>query len=362
MKTRIILITCSLVALFLFSCYRDFSINTPLPWEKSTAEEQGLDSEVIQTYLEAVGRGDYGEIHSFLLLRNDFLVVEEYFHGYDHNDHHPVYSVTKSVTSALIGIALQQGKIAALSDPILGYFPQYSASIKNRTAAKEQIDLEDVLTMRGGFEWSEFSYPYGDPRNPVMMMAASSDWYKFVLDLPMANQPGAAFRYNSGCSVLLGGIIKGSCGQQAENFARHYLFKPMQINDYQWENGANGITNTGWGLHLLPRDMAKIGSMYLHKGRWQDQSILSPEWVQASLLSRIYSQSGYGYGYQWWSTSTTVNNEKIYIPFAWGWGGQFIFVIPSLNMVIVSTAGDYLEAIEGALKFIGGFISQAVVS
>jgi CubicO group peptidase (beta-lactamase class C family) len=186
----------------------------------------------------------------------------------------------------------------------------------------------------------------------------SPDWVKHVLDLPMSHPPGTVFRYNSGCTMLLGGVLRNTTGQEAHDLARDRLFGPLGIASLQWETGAQGLTNTGWGLHLRPRDMAKIGELVLRRGHWGGQRVVSEGWLALSTARHITGSSGSGYGYQWWHLATEAGVPDVV--FASGWGGQLIFVVPSLDLVVVSTAGEYSGRSRGALEFIRPLLRDVV--
>lgn len=310
-------------------------------WPVATPESQGLDPSVLNNLTTKLEARELGNISSLLIARNGILVYEQYFNGYTSHDRHRCYSVTKSVTSALIGMAIDDDSITNLTHPILEFFAEYT-DIKNPDTSKDSITLEHVLQMRAGFEWDEWSTLYDSPQNPIVHMIVSDDWFKFVLDLPMASDPGSEFTYNSGCTVLLSGVLEKSTGMTAEDYAVANLFEPLGIEDYVWGKGANGITNTGWGLSMRPRDMAKIGQFYLQDGVWGDQRLLSSEWIAESTQRYTTFTNGSGYGYQWWLIATAIDGEDVLIPHADGWGNQYIFYIRPLNMVIVSTAEHYL--------------------
>jgi CubicO group peptidase (beta-lactamase class C family) len=299
-----------------------------------------------------------------LIVRHGFLVFERYFRGYDGSRPHPVYSVTKSVTSLLVGIASDRGELGPLHQSLLSFFPEYE-SIESLDSNKRAIRLEDILTMRAGFEWNEQTAPYGTPANPTYQLAGSNDWIKFMLDRPMSDPPGVRFRYNSGCSVLLSGVLRHRTGKHAEEYAVSHLFVPLGISRFSWERGPQGISNTGWGLSMRPRDVARIGLLCLRKGEWHGDRIVSQEWVKESTTNHVSRSDMFSYGYQWWMMP--LEGVRGHVPrpdditIAWGWGDQFIFVIPYLDMVVVSTAGNYTGPIQDkAIEFVRTSIVPAV--
>jgi CubicO group peptidase (beta-lactamase class C family) len=324
-------------------------------WQVSRPAEQGLDSALLATLTGRINNGDYGEIHSLLIVRHDYLVYEKYFDGYSSEALHPMYSVTKSVTSALIGIALDQGKLDGVDELLLPLFPEYF-EVQNLDSNKEAVTLEDVLTMRAGFQWSE-SYS-------VSQMARSTDWIKYMLDLPVLGVPGTTFQYNSGCTILLSGIIRNASHLQAAEFADRHLFGPLGITRKTWEAGPLNLTNTAGGLSLRPRDMAKIGLLYLHEGRWQGREIISRDWIEESTSWLLKPYRNTGYGYQWWSTplesgSVSPEDDDL-IKYASGAGDQFIIFIPALDLVVTATAGNGDGPYDQPLVFLRQYIIPAV--
>ncbi len=305
---------------FLISCEKQAPI---------ISQNAGAIEAEIGKIVEDINKGKYGETHSLIVYQNDKLISENYFEPFDANKPHYQYSVTKSFTSILIGIAIDKGYIQSVDQKLLDFFPEYT-DVKNLDRRKKAITLKDLLAMRAGFKWDEWTYSYLDERNDANKLIRSSDMVKFMLDLPMADEPGSRFLYNSGATMLLSGIIQKVYGETAEEFAKEFLFKPLGINNWDWEQGAKGLSNSGWGLHLLPIDMASMGRLVLKQGNWEGQQLLPSQWIGESIRNR-----GNQYGYQWWLGTAGGSFS------ARGWGGQYIFIVPTHNMVIVTTAGNF---------------------
>jgi CubicO group peptidase (beta-lactamase class C family) len=325
-------------------------------WEVSRPEAQGLDSALLATLTGRINDGDYGEIHSLLIVRHGYLVYERYFNGYNSETLHPMYSVTKSVTSILIGVAIDQRKLTGIDKPLLSLFPDY-LELQNLDSNKRAITVEDVLMMQAGFQWSE-SYS-------VSQMAKSGDWLKFMLDLPVVNVPGTQFHYNSGCSILLAGIIRNTSHLEASEFADRYLFGQLGITRKRWDDGPGGLTNTAGGLFLRPRDMARIGLLYLQEGVWKRKIVVSSSWVDESTSWLTDASTGVGYGYQWWTMSLEDTGEhpqagEDEIKFASGAGDQYIFVIPSLDLVVTTTANNTEPPYDRPIAFLRQYIVPAI--
>ena len=364
---KIILLTGSIfiivAVLFFSACSPDF----PPPDETPQAEYSidslpgsvdppyELDEEMLANLVKRIKIGAFGNIHSLIIIHNDSLVMEEYFRGWTRHMLHYCMSVTKSVTSALIGIAIDQGKIDGLDDKLLSFFPEYD-DIENLDERKESIILEHVLTMTPGFTWDEASSPPTDPsgnpnpENDLGKMTLSSDWIKYMLDLPMSNDPGTKFVYNTGGAILLSGIIQNKTGQSAEEFAEDNLFSVLGITNWEWSSGPNGINDTGGGpsggLLLHPVNMAMFGYLYLKNGLLNGEQIVPENWVKESTAKHIAVKEAEDYGCLWWSpTDNLVENhlKTNDLFFARGFAGQFIFIVPHLNMVVVTTSVNILK-------------------
>jgi len=276
-------------------------------------------------------------IDSVIIIRNGYIVLEEYPNPrYNQGTLHELYSVTKSFTSTLIGIAIQQGFIESTDQKVLEFFPE--KTIANLDARKQSMTLEHLLTMTAGLEWDEWTYPYMDPqgkpdyRNTYIQMILSFDSIQFVLDQPMAHDPGTHWAYNSGASHLLSAIIERTTQHTTFDFASEFLFKPLGISEVTWTQHPQGPYYGGHGLYLKPGDMAKLGYLYLEKGTWDGKQIVPPEWVAKSTETHSRPWKDTGYGYQWW-TSPTIGVYE-----ASGLYGQQILVAPNYNMVVVFTA------------------------
>ena len=311
-------------------------------WPVASPSSQGLNAGLLEDVTDELAAGNLGLVSSMLIVRHGHLVYEEYFLGMSSEELHNCYSVTKSFASALIGIARESGAIGAMGTPLLDFFPEYPL-VANDGEWKRAITLEHALQMRTGIEWDEWSVNYSTPSNPVAALYGSDDWIKHMLDQEMGSEPGADFVYNTGVSLLLSGVLQNRIGMSAETFAQMVLFDPMAIHQWDWYTGPNGVTDTGGGLLLRPRDMAKFGYLYLHEGVWEPtgERLIPAAWVDVSTQRYTVWESGGGYGYQWWITSAEVNGETIRFPYAVGWGGQRIYVVPQLDMVVVMTAEGF---------------------
>lgn len=332
-------------------------------WKTSIPKEQGMNDSLFNAMDAQILAGAYKDIHSLLIIKNNNIIFEKYYGGHTQDELTQIFSSTKSVTSALIGIAMQQGKIKSLDDKLLSFFPEYK-NIENLDEWKENITLRNVLTMSTGFEWDEYKFPLDSAENPVMILSKSHDWIKYMLDRKVIDEPGTKFNYTTGDAILLSGILKNITGMSAEQFANENLFNYLNITDYKWQTGPHGITNTGWGLFMKPRDMAKFGLLYLNNGIWNGSRIVPADWVKSSTSKQINVSDNFNYGYQWWMLPVKDANGNVLEPegikFCWGYGGQFIFVIPSLDMVVVSTAGNFWWGDMGGINILNDYIIPAV--
>jgi CubicO group peptidase (beta-lactamase class C family) len=294
-------------------------------WRTSTPEEQGMDPEMLAQLFDTIQERDYS-IDSVTVIRNGYLVADATIFPFQPDSRHVIHSCTKSIVSALIGIALDEGYIESVDQPLLDFFP--GRTIANLDANKEAMTLEHVLTMATGWECRD-SYLYR--WRGLVEMERSQDWVQFMLDLPMAEEPGTRFEYCNGASFVLSAIIQETTGMSALEFAEMHLFGPLGISDVVWPSNPQGIS-IGWGeMRMRPHDMAKIGYLYLNEGRWDGEQIVPADWVAASTRKHISGTLQDGYGYQWW-----VRDDGIYM--ALGYAGQFIVVVPEKNLVVVFTS------------------------
>ena len=334
-------------------------------WQIVNKESAGLDSEALSALVSELHADTYPNIHSLLIARDGKLALEEYFSGdderrgdpigeieFDAQTLHDMRSITKSVTSILFGIAIDQKLIADVDAPVLDYFPEYKDL---RTPERMSIRLRDVLSMTSGLEWDEDTVPYGDPANSETAMDLSDDSTRFVLEQDVVVAPGHEFTYNGGNTMLLAAIIERVSGMKLNEYAEQLLFEPLGITEYEWLSYPDGTLIAASGLRLLPRDAAKLGQMYLDGGRWQGKQIVSEAWVRESLFSHaIVSNRPTGfqrYGYQWWLGAARVGDDLVPFAAGVGWGGQRILIVPSMDLVVVLTAGLYQSRLQTDITF-----------
>lgn len=318
-------------------------------WRTSSPEDQGMDSARLQEMMALIDQNDLA-YDSVLVIRNGTLVLEEYRHGYDRDRKHHMQSATKSVSSMLIGIAIQEGFLESVNQKVVDLLPDYT--VDSTDPRKQALTLEQLLTMSDGLEWHELDFPYADPRNTLGQMWSSLDAVQHVLDQPMARQPGEAWAYNSGTSILLGGILEQATGRDPLTFAQEYLFDPLEITDVEWHKTTGNHYHTDGGLYLRPRDMARLGYLMLRGGSWNGKEILSRDWVRRSSQAHYPTDSGKGYGYQWWILENDVFA-------AHGHYEQLIYVVPQADLVAVFTSeipNDMLAPTDGLLY---GYILDA---
>jgi CubicO group peptidase (beta-lactamase class C family) len=292
-------------------------------------------------------------LHSLLVVRNGYLVLDAHIAPFTASARHEVHSVTKSVTSALVGVALAEGALPSVDQPLLEFFA--GRPIANRDARKEAIRLADVLQMASGLNWPESGLPYSSGANITRGWLASEDPVQFVLDRPMAADPGAAFNYNSGGSHLLSAVLQQATGQSARGYARARLFEPIGIENEYWASDRQGRTLGGSGLWLRPDDLARFGYLFLHGGRWDGQIIVPADWVQLSTRPHLDLPGGKGYGYQWW-----IQTFGGYA--AEGWGGQYLYVNPEYNLVVAITAGLEGQRYSAPAQLVEFFVLPSIKS
>jgi CubicO group peptidase (beta-lactamase class C family) len=292
-------------------------------WKTSSPEEQGMNSLIFANAIKQA-KQDSTNIHSLLVIKNNHVVLDVSFCPFKNSYVHDLASVTKSIFSLLIGIAIDKKFIMSEDEPIVKYFPEYR--INNDTL--QTITIKSLLNMSSGFQCS-----WNDGEKELNEMRSSKDWVKFILTLPFANNPDSRFSYCSGNFYLLSEILQRSSKMTPHEFADNYLFKPLSFGKSYWVKSSKGV-NIGWGdLHLSTYDFAKIGCLVLNDGIWNGKQVISKQWIEKiKPLHKIHNSEYYGYG--WWLDST--NPDEIQ---AAGRGGQRLFIFKSSSMVIATTGG-----------------------
>lgn len=301
-------------------------------WQTSSPEEQGMESAALARLIDF---GQTRNLDSLLIVRHGHVVLDAYYAPYTADILHAVNSVTKAVTGTLTAIALKDGLIDSTSHPMLDYFSD--RTIDNADDRKKAITLQHLLDMTSGIAWTE---PLTENRfESVIEMERSPDWVKFILDRPMAAAPGETFNYNTGNPQLLSAILAKLTGMSAEDYARAKLFGPLGITQWQWGRDPQGVSTGGYRLALLPRDLAKLGYLYLQRGQWDGVQLIAPEWTDKVSHATVNMNTPFNpalrYSNQFWA----MPNRQMY--FANGYRCQTIAVYPALDIVAVTTAhGD----------------------
>lgn len=322
-------------------------------WQVNDLDQLNIDPSRIETLIDNINNQRAGFLHidSLVIVYNGELVFEQQLRdsldkadawaGNTDIDLHVINSVTKSVNSTLLGIAIDQQLISGVDENIHDYF-QHKLPIANWTTDKQNITIENWLNMRSGYEWDEWNVNYLNSANLNAQMNNASDPIQFLLDRPMATTPGSTFAYSTGISFGLGRIIQLASGQSLDSYLVENLLTPLNITKYDYWSLDNQI-HTGSALYFTTRDMAKFGQLFLDGGVWNGVRVVSEEWVNASIQQRVdlNSDGTVGYGYQWWMGQFTANGQAYNTYYADGFGGQYIFVFPDLNLVIAMTGSAY---------------------
>jgi CubicO group peptidase (beta-lactamase class C family) len=301
-------------------------------WEVSTPAEQGLDPILVaEMYFNAA---DLDTIYSLLVVKNGYLIAEEYFNEGSANQKDRLQSVTKSFTSALVGIALEQGCLSSVDQKMLEFFPEVAGKITD--PRKELITIRNMLEMRAGYPREE--------DDPALWDGLLSGHYPPLIEaFPLVSDPGTRFHYSNLTSNWLGIIVDRTCGMNLKAYAEEHLFSPLDVKSGEWGQDAEGHNNGCGDLHLSARDAAKFGLLYLNDGVYKGNQVIPADWVQDSLqtysvneafVNKVGQFGDIGYGYQWWSATTGEHH----VNFAWGHGGQLIVLVDEFDMVIVTTS------------------------
>jgi len=308
--------------------------NIDLPLRTSTPSAENINQSEVENIVRDILDNRYGGIDSLLIARNNALVLEEYFYGYTRDTTHDIRSATKSITSLLVGIAIDQGMLGSEGVAVYDYFSRYP-SFDYWSNLKNDITLLHILNMSGGWECND--HDQNSIGNEARMVR-HDDWAKFILDLPMVNTPGKQFSYCSGGVGLIGDILTAASNLPPDQFARDKLFTPLAITQFHYQTDPSGRTHLGGQMHLAPLSMLKIGQLVLNDGVWNGDQIISKQWID-----KIKTPYFPWYKNLWWIWSGYIPSlaTDVTVHYADGNGGQRIFVVPAYNLVVVFTAHEY---------------------
>jgi CubicO group peptidase (beta-lactamase class C family) len=334
-------------------------------WKVATADSAGLDAARLAALTASVRGWPELGVHAILIERGGRLVYEEYFDGFDQRwgtplgrvsmtreSLHDLRSITKSVVSALAGIALAEGALTSLEQPVVEWFPEYADL---QTPERRRVTLSHVLAMTSGLEWNE-NVPYDDPRNDEIRMTRDPDPLRYALSRDFVHAPDDEYNYNGGLTHVMAAVLERATKTPIEEYARTKLFEPLGITNVEWLGDLAGMPAAASGLRLRARDLAKFGSLFLHQGRWNGRQILPADWVAAStrrhfpFRPRGGADAGgaFGYGYFWWYNCYPTPAGLVEARTAVGNGQQRIFVLPGLDMVLTVLAGRYNDFTTGS--------------
>lgn len=327
-------------------------------WKTANADSAGVDSTKLANLTTALRAWPELGVHAVLIERRGQLIYEEYFDGFDEKwgtslgkvsmtaeTKHDLRSVTKSVVSALVGIAHGEGAIKSLDEPLVKWFPEYP---ELDTPDRRRVTLAHVLSMTSGFEWNE-DIPYTDPRNDEIQMTRHEKPLLYALSRKFVVAPGSDFNYNGGLTQVMAAVLVRATKSSLQDYARTKLFEPLGITDVEWVGNLAGMPSAASGLRLRARDLAKFGSLYLHGGKWNGKQVIPSDWIERSTRRHFRfrpatgSNAGaqMGYAYFWWYGCYPSAAGMIEARTAVGNGQQRIFVLPGLDMVVTIFAGRY---------------------
>lgn len=305
-------------------------------WKTADLRDRNADLSVITSFFNQMKTENH-LVHSMLLVKDDQLIVEEYFNNYQWSTQQDLRSVTKSIRSILLGIAIDKGFIGDVNDPVLNYI-ENKKPLKNLDERKETISFKDLLTMSSGLECDDWNK---NSKGQEDRIYKKKDWIQETLDLPMVHDPGEFSAYCSMGAILVAEAISQASGMSIDQFAAKYLFGPMGISNVSWNHTSNKeIIASGKRVYMTPRDMAKIGLLMLYDGNWKGNQIVSSQWTQQAITGHT-KITGLDYGYFWWNIPFQSNGKTITASTATGNGGQYIMVFKELKLVAVFSGGAY---------------------
>lgn len=309
-------------------------------WQYKTLAETGFNATRINNLNNAIQAGSFGSVYSLLISKNGYLVSERYFNGTNASWNRDLQSATKSIGSVLVGIAIDKGYLT-LSDKIVDIFASYN--IQNMDSRKQQMTVRHVLTQKHGAEWCEWNCPSEQNDSLLSYYEEPNNWIKYVLDKPMEAMPGTVFNYSTGHSALMGGMLKQKTPYTPEGFAQTFLFGPIGMTSATWfETDSTGMIHTGSILATTAQDLLRFGFLILNDGHWDGQQIVSKSYLDEAYTVDTVDPAGVGmhYGYQMWIVPVTVGGNTYNMRAASGTGGQWAFVVPELDLVVVTTGWE----------------------
>jgi CubicO group peptidase (beta-lactamase class C family) len=290
-------------------------------WVISTPQAQNVDPKLLRAASDSLARMKYA--CSFIVIRNNSIVYEQYYNGSAENHSNNVHSASKSILGASIGIAVGRGLIPSIDTPISAILPAKYANLMDET--KKTITVEHLLTLTSGLKWTEDRTEYRIER--------ADDWIAAILSLPMNSKPGTSFNYSTGDTHLASAVLTEAAKMPTYEFIHQNLLLPMGIKAEHWGRDPQGYFSGGYNFYLTPRKLAKFGVLYLNKGNWRGQQLVPEAWVEASMRAQTDAGAPYNYGYNLWLRNLGAHN----VAMAWGFGGQMVYIIEDLNMIVVMT-------------------------
>ena len=305
-------------------------------WRRCSPEEVGLNSDTLYQAYEYAAEEPHNT-HGLIIVKDGYIVGEEYLKGHNQSSRFTSYSVAKSVLSALFGIAITEGIIPDIDAPAHTFLPRWQRN--GVDPLKLQITIRHLLGMASGIEWNE---DYSDPDNDIQRMVNSGNYLKYVLDLPLKHQPFTVWQYNTGNSIILSGILQNTAGQTALDYTRNRLFEPIGMADTSWESDATGMTVGGWGIVTTLRNYAKFALLYLNKGLWGNQQLIPQAWIEKTSLP--INNYIWFYGLHWWLLKGFDDFSGSGLPdniiLAQGIHGQLLYVIPDSGIIVAKAGFD----------------------
>jgi CubicO group peptidase (beta-lactamase class C family) len=331
-------------------------------WKVAAPATVGLDAATLCALVPRFEAWKEADVHAALVVRHGALVFEHYFNGADErwgrslgvvdfapDVKHDLRSITKSVTSLLLGIAIDHGWVPGIDASVLSLLPQYADL---HSVEMDRITLRHLLTMSAGLKWDE-NVPYTIPDNSEIQMDGAPDPYRYVLTRPIDTAPGTVWNYSGGGAALISAVLHQATGKTEDVLAQELLFDPLGISDVAWVRyTGNGEPVAASGLAMRPRDLAKLGQLVLNRGMWAGRQVVSAAWIDASITPQIQGSQLYFYGYQWWLGRSLVNLHQIEWAVGYGLGGQRLYIVPQLDMVVLVMAGLYRSDMQGWVPLI----------